>query len=96
MLLHQVQDASGVPLEGGGGGGGTGRQADEGRSGSEAGEATCSCGLPPLLRTSRLMMSRDSRPMVRPDIRPVGGGANTPWTRPPQLINLQIRRVPCR
>ena len=36
--------------------------------------ATCSRGLPPLLRTSRLMMSRDRRPMVSPDIRPESEG----------------------
>ncbi len=32
-----------------------------------------SCGLPPSARTRRLRMSRDRRPMVRPDISPSGG-----------------------
>ena len=32
--------------------------------------ATCWWGLPPLLSTSKLIMSRDKRPIVRPDIKP--------------------------
>ena len=49
---------------------------------------TCSCGLPPLRSTSRLRMSRDSRPIVRPDIRPachVTTIAKTPATSLPFL-----------
>ena len=65
---NQVKDTPGIVLGGGG--------CEWGRVWGEGGRGTCSCGLPPLLRTSKLSMSRERSPMVSPDIRPGGREAS--------------------